>query len=262
MCESKASGGMGFKKLQQFNLALLAKQGWRLQTDQNSLMYKVLKAKYFPRCDFVEAKIGCNPSYTWRSIIATQNIVKEGMRWRVGNGERIQVWEDKWLPLSSTYKVVSPNLFLNGNTRVSDLIDSSSASWKVSVIDVLFLPHEAELIKSIPLSSRLPKDKLIWALSPNGQFSVRSAFSLVVSISQAIGRGASSDAGLVRRFWKKVWSLPIPHKTHHFVWRACCEALPTKVNLARRKVVLDDTCDACGLMAESTGHMLWDCVKA
>ena len=73
------------------------------------------------------------------------------------------------------YKVVSPNLFLNGNTQVSDLIDSSSASWKVSVIDVLFLPHEAELIKSIPLSPRLPEDKLIWALSSNGQFSVRSA---------------------------------------------------------------------------------------
>mgnify|MGYP003766641319 CR=1 FL=1 len=126
----------------------------------------------------------------------------------------------------------------------------------------MFLPHEAELIKSIPLSSRLPEDKLIWALSPNGQFSVRSTYSLAMSISQAVGRGASSDAGLVRRFWKKVWSLPVPHKTRHFVWRACREALPTKVNLARRKVVLDDTCDACGLMAESTGHVLWGYVKA
>ena len=71
--------------------------------------------------------------------------------------------------------MVSPNLFLHADTRVSELIDSSSASWKASVIDVLFLFHEAELTKSIPLSSRLPEDKLIWALSPNGQFSVRSA---------------------------------------------------------------------------------------
>ena len=31
MCELKANGGMGFKKLQQFNLALLAKQGLRLK---------------------------------------------------------------------------------------------------------------------------------------------------------------------------------------------------------------------------------------
>ena len=83
-----------------------------------------------------------------------------------------------------------------------------------------------------------------------------------MSLSQAVDRGASSDAGLVRRFWKKVWSLPVPYKTRHFVWRACREAFPTKVNLARQKVVLDNTCDACGLMAESTGHVLWDCVKA
>ena len=26
--------------------------------------------------------------------------------------------------------------------------------------------------------------------------------------------------------------------------------------------MLDDTCEACGLMAESTGHVLWGCVKA
>ena len=71
------------------------------------------------------------------------------------------MWEDKWLPLSSTYKVVSPNIFLHAVTRVSELIDSASANWKSFVIDALFLSHEAETIKSIPLSSRLPEDKLI-----------------------------------------------------------------------------------------------------
>ena len=43
LCEPKECGGKGFRQLKYFNLALLAKQGWRLQTSHNSLLYWVLK---------------------------------------------------------------------------------------------------------------------------------------------------------------------------------------------------------------------------
>ena len=85
MCEPKCDGGLGFKNLKWFNMALLAKQGWHLQMGGDSLVYRVLKAKYFPTGDFVHASIGYNPSYTWRSLLSTQSLVIEGMRWRVGN---------------------------------------------------------------------------------------------------------------------------------------------------------------------------------
>ena len=86
---------MGFKNLKLFNLALLAKQEWILQVGYDSLVYRILKAKYFPRCDFIHASIGNNPSYTWQSIMAAQNLVKEDLRWRVGNGASIRIWEDR-----------------------------------------------------------------------------------------------------------------------------------------------------------------------
>ena len=60
---------MGFKKLKEFNLALLAKQGWRLQQAHDSLVYKVLMAKYFPTTEFSQVVLGDNPSFTWRSIM-------------------------------------------------------------------------------------------------------------------------------------------------------------------------------------------------
>ena len=128
MCQLKSSGGLGFKNIKLFNLALLAKQGWLLQVGHDSLVYKVLKAKYFPSSDFVHASLGNNPSYTWRSIMAAQELVKNGLRWRVGNGENIRVWSDEWLLVASTYKVVSPRNFLHMDTRVSELIDPTNAS--------------------------------------------------------------------------------------------------------------------------------------
>ena len=70
MCEPKAGGGLCFKNLKCFNLVLLAKQGWRLQLAYDSLAFRVLKAKYFPRRDFVQASLGNISSYTWRSIMA------------------------------------------------------------------------------------------------------------------------------------------------------------------------------------------------
>ena len=79
MCEPKVGGGLGFKNSKCFNLALLSKQGWRLQLAQDSLVFRVLKAKYFPRCDFIQASLGNNPSYTWRSIMVAQELVKEGV---------------------------------------------------------------------------------------------------------------------------------------------------------------------------------------
>lgn len=74
----KSCGGMGFKLLKPFNLALLTKQGWSLQLAQNALVYRVFKARYFKDCDFIHASLGNNPSYIWRSILSAQGIVRKG----------------------------------------------------------------------------------------------------------------------------------------------------------------------------------------
>lgn len=60
----KKNGGLGFQTLGQFNIALLAKQGWRLINFQNSLLAKDLKAKYYPNSDFINAQLGNLPFLT------------------------------------------------------------------------------------------------------------------------------------------------------------------------------------------------------
>ena len=54
----------------------------------------------------MNASLGSSPSYTWRSIFQSLEVIKSGTRWRVGNGRLIHIWEDKWLPTPSTFKVI------------------------------------------------------------------------------------------------------------------------------------------------------------
>ena len=134
--------------------------------------------------------------------MAAQYLVKKGIRWNVGNGDSIRVWGDKWLPSPSTFRITSLRLFLQTETRVSELISHDVAAWKTQIIDAIFLPHEAELIKSIPLSSCLPEDTIVWAATPNGLFTVRSAYRLEMEESRSSNRASSSDPSKTRRFWK------------------------------------------------------------
>ena len=136
--------------------------------------------------------------------MSAQNLVREGVRWRVGNGSNIHIWGDKWLPSPTTYKVASPRQFLHHDTRVSELIDQTLASWKVNILDALFVPYEANVIKGILISSRLLADKLIWAKTPNGNFNVKSAYRVAMRLSEQAVQGASSDQGQQCRFWKKI----------------------------------------------------------
>nr|KYP54015.1 hypothetical protein KK1_000181 [Cajanus cajan] len=69
----KEHGGMGFRHLHSFNLAMLGKQGWKFLTNQDAILTRIFKAKYFPRGDFLGAYIH-----------ASQAVVKGGLRWCIG----------------------------------------------------------------------------------------------------------------------------------------------------------------------------------
>jgi hypothetical protein len=55
---------MGFRDLESFNLAMLAKQAWRLLCEPESLCAQVLRAKYYPSGDLLNAELKKGSSYT------------------------------------------------------------------------------------------------------------------------------------------------------------------------------------------------------
>lgn len=178
MCLPKDKGDLGFRDLKTFNLTLLAKQSWRLQTNTKSLVHRVLKAKYFPNSDFQNAEIGNKPSFAWRIIMSAKSIVQHGHRWQVGDGSAISIVHDKWLSQPSTFRITSIPHGIPIDARVSSLIDPQLGIWKSDLIQYYFNPIDALAILSIPISLRLPKDRVIWVYDPKGRFTVRSAYKL------------------------------------------------------------------------------------
>jgi hypothetical protein len=257
MGTSKAKGGLGFRDLEVFNKALLSKQIWRLLQALDSLVAKILKAKYYPSSSILEANLGNRPSYLWRSFMTAQSVLKNGLQWRVGNETEIKVWSDKWLPRPTTYKPISPRRILDQQAYVSDLIDQTTRTWNTGLISEVFLEEEAELIRSIPLSPLPVEDRLIWRGTKNGLFSVRSAYYMEMeNIANLQGSMSKPDEG---RNWKEIWKLKVPNVVKHFLWKALNNLLPTRTNLAKKGVIQDTICPICENKDETVEHILWSC---
>ena len=237
---------MGFRDLRDFNLAMLAKQGWRMLQGNDSLLYKCFKARYFPGC-----------SYVWRSLVVVIPILRSGYCWRVGNGSSISVLGDKWIPNYPTNKVFHPTNVLVDEMAVSELIDSDSHVWRNDAIMALFYREDADAITKIPLSRRVVPNSISWLHSKNGKFTVQSAYK-VARRMRGNGNQVESSGSCVGKFiWLVLWKLSIPNKIKIFGWRACNDILLTWINLVKRRIINEDKCPICTREVETAIHVLW-----
>ena len=257
--KAKKEGGIGFRNLALFNKALLAKQASWLLQNPASLVFRMLKAKYFPYTPFLESTVPHNASYLWRSICDSIVVLKAGLRWRVGNGETIKIWRDKWLPCPTTYSVISPRQVLEENATVDKLINRDTMQWRSDLLDQVFLPRDAEVIRAIPLSARQPRDCLIWTGTKKGIFIVKSAYDMLLSQAQASEALTSSSYNGENYLWSSIWSASIPPKVRTCMWRACKDILPTQTKLFDKRCIHTFTCLWCCEDAETRDHVLWQC---
>ncbi|XP_042942881.1 uncharacterized mitochondrial protein AtMg00310-like [Carya illinoinensis] len=219
MGKAKDQRGLGFRDLNSFNIVMLAKQSWRILKFPDSLLAQVFKSKYFPHSDLMEARLGNRPSFAWRSIMKGNQLFKEGLIWRIGNGKSTKIWADHWIPSSPLHKVDTRGEEKNLKW-VSELIDPELKQWKESILRSHFNLEEIEKIKAIPISLGGREDQQVWAASPNGLFSVKSAYLLHKEvINQKEGESLSSKE--YSNEWKVVWHLKTSTPIKLFTWKAC-----------------------------------------
>jgi hypothetical protein len=122
MAHPKAHGGMGFRDLHYFNLAMIAKQGWNIMTKPHTLVAKLYKARYFSNSSLFDSRIGHNPSYAWRGIWKACHILMNRCRWSIGSGTNINVMCDPCLRGEEGAWIHSPQVKGAHNISVNELM--------------------------------------------------------------------------------------------------------------------------------------------
>jgi len=146
LCDPKDEGGLGFRNMACFNDAMLAKQVWRLLQDGTSLVARVLKARHYPSAHVLSARLGSNPSYTWRSLHSMREVIEQGSRWIVGNGETLNIWTTRWIPRPGSFRPILRFPDAEADMRVADLIDKEGGCWKEDVVRQIFLSVDVDII--------------------------------------------------------------------------------------------------------------------
>ncbi|CAN1156672.1 hypothetical protein LINPERHAP2_LOCUS21086 [Linum perenne] len=90
---------MGFRNFVDFNISLLAKQGWRILKNPESLWVRLLKSISFPKCDFLSARKGSRPSWIWSSIFKARGTISLRAIRIVEDGTTMDINNDPWIPL-------------------------------------------------------------------------------------------------------------------------------------------------------------------
>ncbi|KAM6589517.1 hypothetical protein CsatA_012122 [Cannabis sativa] len=252
LTKQKDVGGMGFRSLHDYNLSLLGKQGWRLLVHNQSLVSRVYKARYYPHGNFLTATLGSNPSFIWKSIFESQDIVKMGARIRIGPGTSTNVLHTPWLPSDSQPCITSSHPSLV-SCKVSQLMKIDQREWDPDIITDLFIPSEAQLILGIPLSNQVVDDVWYWCKETAGFYSVKSAYR---HIQETKGHWASDEGS---NFWKKFWKIKVPPKVLHFAWRALTDCLATRDQLRIKHVHVTSACVFCNDASETTYHLFIEC---
>ncbi|KAL0014696.1 hypothetical protein SO802_001765 [Lithocarpus litseifolius] len=139
--------------------------------------------------------------------------------------------------------------------KVDILIDETTRQRNHELIDGIFIPEEANLIKTIPLSRQEAEDRLFWPFTHNGPYTSKSGYCFLKSEEEAEINDEQMEQD--RTLWRGIWSLQVPNKIKNMIWRACRNSLPTKDNLQRRTRIYNAVCDQCKLVPESAIHVLW-----
>ena len=135
----KELGGLGVGNIMHKNLILLFKWWWRFSESDNSLWKRILKSVH----EIKGLKASTDTFHTvkddtWAHLLSNdaktsriRSVIEEGMLVRVGNGNSVRFWHDRWSEVGML-KRAFPRLYtisLQKNLLISQMGEWQEGSW-------------------------------------------------------------------------------------------------------------------------------------
>ncbi|GJT86941.1 RNA-directed DNA polymerase, eukaryota, reverse transcriptase zinc-binding domain protein [Tanacetum coccineum] len=175
------------------------------------------------------------------------------MNLKLGNGEMVKFWLDRWYE-GGILKDLFPRMFALENMKEitvssklngDNLADSFRRSPRGGIEQTQF-SKLVELVQSISLVPM--NDRWVWNLESSGEFSV-------ASIRRLIDEMRFPNIGDTTR-----WVKYVPIKVNILAWKIRCDVLPTRMNLSRRGIDIQAiSCPICDYGVESSEHLFFRC---
>ncbi|XP_026419779.1 uncharacterized protein LOC113315735 [Papaver somniferum] len=172
VCTSTEEGGLGIRKLEDLNKALLMKFLWKM-LHSNDEWAKFFLAKYTDRngnwISFYKR------SFVWPGIRWVIQEFNELTRWSVGDDNKISLWHDRWIYEEPISYLFPNHNFINQNSHqlVSSLI--VNGKWCIPEDFLQFIQ-----IEQLPVI-REGADMLVWCNSIFSKFIVSDAITKISS---------------------------------------------------------------------------------
>ena len=256
ICQAKSNGGLGFRKFNAFNQAMLTKQFWRIQNYPDSLLARTSKAKYFPKTHLQGYIPKPNHSWTWKNIGKPQFAELGKGRWLVGSGHQISLQHPDWFHIP--YHILRDHNLLNG--IVVDLIHPNTKTWNWDLLGRLYDHNTCVEINKIPIAKtdRVP-NTLTWKYSNSGEYNVAKAYSLIQQIQDITTRPDHIIEDIPQFVWKALWKVKLPMKITTFIWKLLHDSLLVLTNLIRRGIQIANRCLMCDEGEETMSHLFLQC---
>lgn len=167
----------------------------------------------------------------------------------IHSGMQTSFWTDCWLPQGPLRdSIAGPLLPHETNLKVAHVLDDTGNS-KWDSLSFKFPHHIVQAMISLP---RNPlgngMDTLSWGPNSNGEFTLKSAYSLLCHQKSTYSPNL-----------KCIWKLGCHPRHQLFCWTQWHQALPTSFLLSSRGIINHQLCVLCGSLTETAEHLFKSC---